>query len=416
MTCRLAALLCFVAALFLGGCSTLHPEQRSTYALNARLAVDDPAFLRSLDNFGGTMVRGNDAQLLEDGDGVFPAMLRDIAAARFTVNLETYIYQNDEAGRLFADALMAASRRGVQVRLMPDAQGSKLGKLRDELLAAGVICRDYRPARTHAYYGRRTHRKLLIVDGRIGYAGGFCIDRRWLGKARHKEEWHDSTARITGPVVAQMQAIFGEDWTYTTGEILAGESFYPKLETSGGMTAHTMKASKGDASSLPKMLYFMAIEASRKSIHIQNSYFLPDEQIRAALIAAARRGVEVKVMVPGAHTDVPPVRLASRHDYGELLQGGVRIFEYQPTMIHSKTMVVDGLFSTIGSINLDARSMSKNAEESVSFYDSRFAASVEAMFGRDLKLCHEITYDAWKHRGFPARFFEMFSSWFEPLY
>ena len=416
MTRRLAAFMALVAALFFGGCSTLHPEQRSTYALSAPLAVEDPAFLRSLDNFGGTMVPGNDARLLEDGDGVFPAMLRDIAKAQSTVNLETYIYKDDEAGRMFADALIAASRRGVQVRLMPDAQGSKLGKLRDELIAAGVICKDYRPARTHAYFGRRTHRKLLIIDGRIGYTGGFCIDRRWLGRARNQEEWHDSTARITGPVVAQMQSVFGEDWTYTTGEILAGERFYPKLEATGSMAAHAMKASKGDASSLPKMLYFMAIEASRKSIHIQNSYFLPDEQIRAALIAAARRGVEVRVMVPGPHSDVPPVRLASRHDYGELLQGGVRIFEYQPTMIHSKVLVVDGLFSTIGSINLEARSMSKNAEESVSLYDRGFAASVEAMFQRDVKRCHEITYDAWKHRGVPARFFEMFSSWFEPLY
>ena len=413
---RIPTLVLLAAALVHAGCSTLHPEQRSTYSLNAPLAVDDPAFVRSLDNFGGTLVAGNDAQLLENGDGVFPAMLRDIAHAQSTVNLETYIFKDDEAGRMFADALMAASRRGVQVRLMPDAQGSKLGKLREELIAAGVICRDYRPARTHAYYGRRTHRKLLIVDGRIGYTGGFCIDRRWLGRARHKGEWHDSTARITGPVVAQMQSIFGEGWTYTTGEILAGEKFYPTLDPAGAMAGHAMKASKGDASSLPKMLYFMAIEGSRKSIHIQNSYFLPDDQIRAALIAAARRGVDVKVMVPGPHADVPPVRLASRHDYGELLQAGIRIFEYQPTMIHSKNLVVDGLFSTIGSINLDARSMSKNAEESVSFYDRRFAASLEAMFERDLKLCREVTYDAWKNRGFSARFFEMFSSWFEPLY
>jgi cardiolipin synthase len=416
MTRRIFALPGLAAALICSGCASLNPEQRSTYTLNAPLAVEDPAFLRSLDNFGGTMVQGNDARLLENGDGIFTAMLEDISRAKSTVSLETYIFKPDEAGRRFADALMAASRRGVQVRLLVDAQGSKLGKLREEMTAAGVICKDYRPASTHAYYGRRTHRKLLIVDGRIGYTGGFCIDRRWLGSARNKEEWHDSAARVTGPVVAQMQAVFGEDWTYTTGEILAGEAFYPKLEPAGAMLAHAMKSSKGDASSLPKMLYFMALSASRRSIHIQNSYFLPDDQIRAALIAAAQRGVDVRVMVPGPHTDVPPVRLASRHDYGELLQGGVRIFEYQPTMIHSKILVIDGLFSTIGSINLDARSMSKNAEESVSFYDREFAASIEAMFERDLKLCREITYDAWKHRGASTRFFEMFSSWFEPLY
>ena len=416
MTCRNPGLVVLVAVSVLEAGCALNPEQRSSYSLNTPLTVDEPAFLRSLDTFGSTMVKGNDAVVLEDGDGMFPPMLEDIGQAKTSVNLETYIFMNDEVGRMFADALIAARRRGVQVRLMVDAQGSKLGKLREELTAAGVICNDYRPARTHAYYGRRTHRKLLIVDGKIGYTGGFCIDRRWLGSARTKEEWHDSAVRVTGPVVAQMQAIFGEDWTFTTGEILAGDVFYPKLEATGSMLAQAMKSSKGDASSLSKLLYFLAIEASRKSLHIQNSYFLPDDQIHAALIKAARRGVDVKVIVPGAHTDVPLVRMASRHEYGSLLTGGVRIFEYQPTMVHSKILVVDGIFSTIGSINLDPRSMSKNAEENVSFYDRTFGESMEAMFQRDLRLCKEITYDAWKHRGVSARFFEMISGWFEPLY
>jgi Phosphatidylserine/phosphatidylglycerophosphate/cardiolipin synthases and related enzymes len=417
MTCRISGLLVLGAlALVESGCATLNHEQRSSYTLNTPLAIEDLAFLRSLDTFGSAMVKGNDAVVLENGDGIFPAMLKDIEQAKTSVNLEIYIFKPDEVGRMFTDAMIAAKRRGVQVRLLADAQGSKLGKLREELTAAGVFCKYYRPARSHAYFGRRTHRKLLIVDGKIGYTGGFCIDRRWLGSARTKEEWHDSAVRVTGPVVAQMQSIFGEDWTFTTGEILAGEVFYPRLETTGSMLSQAMKSSKGDSSSLPKLLYFLAIEASRKSIHIQNPYFLPDEQISTALIKAALRGVDVKVMVPGHHMDIPPVRMASRHDFGPLLKGGIKIFEYQPTMIHSKTLVVDGLFSTIGSINFDARSMSTNAEESVSFYDRSFADSMEAMFQRDLKLCKEITYEAWRHRGASARFFEMFSSWFEPLY
>lgn len=416
MTCRNSGLVLLLAVAVLEVGCALNRDQRSTFTLNAPVTVDEPAFLRSLDTFGSTMVKGNDAVVLEDGDGIFPAMLADIGQAKTSVNLETYIFKNDEAGRMFADALIAARRRGVQVRLMVDAQGSKLDELREQLTSAGVICRDYRPARTHAYYGRRTHRKLLIVDGKIGYTGGWCIDRRWLGSARNKDEWHDSGVRVTGPVVAQMQAIFGEGWTFTTGEILAGELFYPKLEATGSMLSQAMKSSKGDASSLPKLLYFLAIEASRKSIHIQNPYFLPDEQIRNVLIKAAQRGVDVKVMVPGHHMDIPMVRMASRREFGSLLKGGVKIFEYQPAMMHSKALVVDGIFSTIGSINLDPLSMSKNAEESVSFYDRAFSDSMEAMFQRDLKLCKEITYDAWKHRGFSARFFEILSSWFEPLY
>ncbi len=417
MNRSLASKMALAIAVLSGpGCSFLNPGQRSHYTLNEPLAVDDPAFLRSLDNFGSVMVGGNSAELLENGDGTFPAMLKDIREAQTSVNLELYIFMPDDAGRPFADAMIETSRRGVPVRLLVDAQGSKLGSLRAELEAAGVICKDYRPASGYSALGRRTHRKLLVVDGKIGYTGGFGIEKRWLGNARNKKEWHDSTVRVTGPVVGQMQAIFGEDWTFTTGEILAGESLYPKLKPTGTMSSQAMKASKGDASSLPKMLYFMAIHGSRKTIHIQNAYFLPDAQIRKALIDAAQRGVDVKVMVPGPHIDVPTVRMASRREYGSLLEGGVKIFEYQPTMIHCKTLVVDGVFSTIGSINFDQRSMSQNAEESVSFYDRPFADLLEAMFQRDLLLSKEVTHEAWKHRGASARFAETFSRMFQPLY
>ncbi len=391
-------------------------HQRDHFNFSPSFSVEDLQFRRSLDSVGSVMVGGNLAALLENGDGVFPPMTKDIREAKVSVNLETYIFNPDEAGRRLADAMIEAAHRGVQVRLLVDAQGGKLGDLRKELEAAGVICRIYRPARRYAIFGRRTHRKLVIVDGKIGYTGGFGIDKRWLGNARDKTEWHDSAVRVTGPVVAQMQAIFSEDWTFTTGEILAGDTFYPKTEQTGSMQSQAIKASKGDASSLPKMLYFMAIQAARKTIHIQNAYFLPDRQIREALVAAVQRGVDVKVMVPGTHMDVPLVRLASRYHYGPLLKGGVKIYEYRPTMLHDKTVVVDGLFSTIGSINFDARSMSKNAEESLSFYDRSFAESMEAMFRRNLERCHEVTYDAWRHRGLSARISESVSWIWEPYY
>lgn len=401
------------AALAQDGCVS---NQRIKYKFQPPFAVEDPQFRRSLQNLGSGIVGGNSAELLENGDGLFPVMLKDIREAVVSVDLETFIFKPDEVGRQFAGAMIEAARRGVRVRLLIDAQGSKLGPLREELEAAGVSVRDYRPAPRYAILGRRTHRKLMVIDGTIGYTGGFCFDKRWLGDARDKTEWHDSSVRVTGPVVSQMQSIFTEDWTFTTGEILAGDAFYPKLETTGSMESQAIKSSKGDASSLPKMLYFMAIQAARKSIHIQNAYFLPDGQIREALVRAARRGVDVKVMVPGTHMDIKPVRLASRKHYGDLLQGGVKIFEYQPAMIHSKSLVVDGIFSTIGSINLDMRSMSKNAEVSISFYDRGFSNTIEAMFQRDLVKSHEITYEAWKHRGLSTRFFETISWCFEPLY
>jgi cardiolipin synthase len=404
-----------LAATLAFGCA-LNPDQRNHYRFSPSFAIEDPQFRRSLDNVGSVMVAGNDATLLENGDGIFGRMLEDIQQARKTINIEIYIYMNDEAGRLFTDALIEAARRGVSVRLLADAQGSKLGPLRDEMIAAGVHCRSYRPAPGYAIYGRRTHRKIVVVDGQIGYTGGFCIDKRWLGNARDKSEWHDSAARVSGPVVAQMQAIFSEDWTFTTGEILAGDDFYPKLEPAGTMQAQAIKSSKGDASSLPKMLYFMAIQAAKTSIHIQNAYFLPDEQIRNALVAAAGRGVDVKVLVPGSKNDVALVRLASQHYYGALLKGGVRIFEYQPTMLHDKNLIVDGMFATIGSINLDVRSMSKNAEVSLSFYDRGFATLMEEMFARNLADCREISYDSWKKRGSTKKFAEAMSHMFEPYY
>jgi cardiolipin synthase A/B len=387
-------------------------SQRDTFTFRPPFTVEDPQFRRSLDSVGSVMVGGNSAELLENGDGVFPAMIKDIREAKESVNIEVYIFKPDKAGRLFADAMIEVERRGVQVRLLIDAQGGKLGSLREELEVAGVKCVDYRPGRV----GKRTHRKLVIVDGRIGYTGGFGIDERWLGNARDKSEWRDTSVRVTGPVVAQMQAIFSEDWTYTTGEILAGNMFYPTTETTGAMQSQAIKSSQGDVSSLPKMLYYMAIQAARKSIRIQNAYFLPDKQIREALVSAVQRGVDVQVMVPGTHIDIPMVRQASRHHYGPLLKGGVKIYEYQPTMLHSKNVVVDGLFSTIGSINFDALSMSKNAEESLSFYDRTFSEMMEAMFERDLKRCNEVTYEAWKHRGFAARTAEVFSRLWEPYY
>ena len=225
-----------------------------------------------------------------------------------------------------------------------------------------------------------------------------------------------SMVRATGPVSAQMQAIFSEDWTYTTGEILSGDKFYPEIAPAGKVPAQAIKVTRGDSSSLAKMLYFMAIQSAQKSIYIQNAYFVPDRQIRQALIQAAKRGVDVRIMVPGRHIDVPLVRMASRLHYGEMLVGGVKIFEYNTTMMHNKNAVIDGLFSIVGSINFDARSLRQNAEDSFAFYDRDFAARMEAMFAADQKTCHEVTYDKWKRRGAEQRLAELVSAVFQPIY
>jgi cardiolipin synthase A/B len=422
--CVLLLCLGLISGLGSTGCTVISDivgsEKRVVYKFDRGFVVTDPAFRRSLDTFGTQMVAGNTAQLLNNGVEIFPVMTKAIREAKVSVNLETYIFQPDDAGRQFADAMIEAAQRGVEVRLLIDDVGSKLGDLQAPLEAAGVKWRKYRPVRLFSIYkvGNRTHRKILVVDGKIAFTGGLGISEQWLGDARNSKEWRDVQVMVTGPVADQMQAIFAEDWTYTTGEILAGEKFYPKKNDgkAGPVMAQAIKASRGDASSLAKMLYYVAIKSAATSIHIQNAYFVPDKQVRDALIAAVQRGVDVKVMVPGRHIDLPMVRQASWLHYGDMLKGGVKIYEYRDTMFHNKTMVVDGLFSTIGSINFDTRSRNANAEESLAFYDKDFAAKVEAMFQKDLQRCDEISLHEFEHRGLGKRVSEVLSYIWEPYY
>jgi len=412
-------LLSLALLLLASGCTVLTVDKRRSYEFKPEFTVSDPTFRRSLDTFGNALVGGNRAEILNNGDAIVGGMTGAIREARRTVNLESYIFKNDKAGELFADALIGAAKRGVEVRVLVDGTGSShswgiLNRMRD----AGVQVYKYHPVRLWSLYkiDHRTHRKILVVDGAVSFTGGFCIADKWLGDARNPEEWRDMMVRATGPVSAQMQAIFAEDWTYTTGEILAGDRFYPKIEPAGEILAQGIKVSRGDSSSLAKMLYVVAIESAAKSIHIQNAYFVPDRQIRESLMRAARRGVDVRIMVPGRPIDMPVVRMASRFHYGDLLQAGVKIYEYNRTMMHNKDAVIDGLFSLIGSINVDARSLRGNAEDSLAFYDRDFAARLEATFEEDQKSCREVTYASWKRRGVEQRLAELVSVFFQPLY
>jgi cardiolipin synthase len=415
---RLFTCLIALAALAQTPGCTSTATKRHTYHFNHPIPPQDPAFRRSLESLGNQMVKGNRAELLRNGDQIFPAMVHTIDEARRTVNLETYIFKDDRAGSLMTNALLAAQRRGVEVRVLIDGLGGHPGALLDEMKKAGVDARIFDPIRLWNLHriGRRTHRKILVVDGTVCFTGGLGIENRWLGNARNPQEWRDTQVKATGPVAAQMQAIFGEDWTYATGEILAGNKFYPEIAPAGDLQAQAIKVSRGDASSLAKMLYYVAIQSAVKSIDIQNAYFLPDGQVRQALVDAAQRGVTVRIMVPGKHDDVMLVRMASRSSYGGLLEGGVKVYEYLDTMLHSKTAVVDGILSIIGSINFDTRSMEKNAEESLAFYDRGFAAKVSAMFEDDLKHCREVDYERWRRRDVGDRIAEVLSAFWTPFY
>jgi cardiolipin synthase A/B len=392
------------------GCSYIFSEKRTVYQFDPAYGVDSPQFIRSLDGLGTEMVSGNQARLLENGDAIFPEMLESIAGARESINLEIYIFDHGSIATRFAAALAERARAGVEVRLLVDGWGSDLGPLEPELVAAGAKVRIYKPLKLYSIdrVGNRTHRRILTIDGRIGFCGGIGIDDRWKGDARDPSEWRDTMIRIEGPVVTQLQHVFAQDWVHTTGEVLNGDRQFPAIDPEGSMLAQAIAASRADAISTSKLVLYMAIQAARRSIWIENAYFVPDRQIREGLIQAARRGVDVKVIVPGAHTDSPNVRLAAHYHYGELLQAGVAIYEYRPTMMHNKVMAVDQVWSTVGSINFVNRSMKKNAEVNIAVYDRAFAIEVEKMVLADLARCDVLTLAEWNKRGLFDRAGELF--------
>jgi cardiolipin synthase len=408
----------FCTLLALGGCAFIFSEKRTVYHFDPGYGVDSPEFVRSLDGLGTEMVSGNGARLLENGDRIFPAMLEAISRAERSINLEIYIFDHGVIATRFAAALAERARAGVEVRILVDGWGSNLGPLEADLTAAGAIVRIYKPLKLYSIdrVGNRTHRRILTIDGRVGFCGGVGIDDRWKGDARDPSEWRDTMIEIEGPVVLQLQHVFAQDWVHTTGDVLNGNRQFPDAPPAGAMFAQTIAAARADSISMSKLVLYMAIQAARRSIWIENAYFVPDRQIREGLAAAARRGVDVKVIVPGAHTDAPNVRMAAHYHYGELLEAGVAIYEYRPTMMHNKVMVVDGVWSTIGSINFVNRSMTKNAEVNLAVYDRAFASEVEKMVLSDLARCDVLTEAEWKKRGLPVRIGELFFFLFSENY
>ena len=394
----------------LPGCSYFFSETRTVYQYEPSYGVDSPEFRRSLDAFGTEMVTNNRATVLRNGDATFAAIFEAIAQAHESINIELYIFDQGSLGTEFARALSERARAGIEVRLLVDGFGSSLGVLADEMRTAGVRVAVYKPLRIYSLdrVGHRTHRRILVVDGRIGFSGGFAIDDRWRGNARGPTEWRETNIRVEGPVASQLQRVFFEDWVHTTGEVLHGGKQFPFVEPAGDVLAQAVGSSRNEQSSMAKLLYYMAIQAARKRIWIENAYFVPDSQIRQGLVAAAARGVDVKILVPGKYIDSPNVRLASRFHYGELLDGGVEIYEYLPTMLHNKVMVVDSLWTAIGSTNFVNRSFKKNAEVSIAVYDRPFAREVESTINDDLGVSERFTKEKWKKRGFLARFGELF--------
>jgi len=352
--------------------------------------------------FGPALMPGNRARALVNGDRIFPEMLEAIRGARKTITFEMYIYAQGEVGEAFTQAFVERARAGVKIHFLYDALGSGQidKKYLKRLKEAGVEIAEYNPLRwnTLAQMNNRTHRKLMVVDGRIGFTGGAGVQDQWSGNAQDPAHWRDSHFRVEGPAVAQMQAAFMENWIETTGAVLHGEAYFPKLEPSGRQLAQVMLSSPGGGGESMQLLYLLSITAAVKSISLANSYFVPDEVEAEALAAAARRGARVRVIVPGPYMDNKIVRRASRSAWGPLLRSGVEIYEYQPTMYHVKSMVVDGLWTTVGSTNFDTRSFSTNDEANLNILDAEFGAQQEKIFEEDLKQSRRITLEEWEGR------------------
>ena len=389
------------------------PEKTLERKIEHRYAVSDPQFRREMGVLlGPGIVPGNTVTDLENGDEIFPSMLEAIRGARKTITFETYIYWSGDIGQRFADALAERARNGVAVKVMLDWAGSI--KMDDALLeqikAAGVEVHQYRPLKWYnlGRLNNRTHRKLLVVDGRVGFTGGVGIADQWEGHAEDPDHWRDLHFRIEGPVVAQFQAAFNDNWIKTTGVVLNGADYFPPLERMGDMDAHMFVASPAGGSESMHLMYLMAIAAAERSIDLEAAYFVPDDLIIKALLAARHRGVRVRVILPGKHIDSETVRLASKAHWGELLLAGVEIYEYQPTMMHNKLLVVDGLLTSVGSTNFDVRSFRLNDEASLNVYDAAFAARMTEVFEADLKPTVRYTHDMWQRRPLKEKLFEKF--------
>ncbi|MDQ3918857.1 MAG: phospholipase D-like domain-containing protein [Acidobacteriota bacterium] len=377
--------------------------------------LDSPDFLRMIEALTDAQVRGGGSvEVLTNGEVYYEAELEAISRARRSVNLEAYIFQKGEVADRFVKALAERARAGVKVKLVLDAAGSfaSWDSYFRELTRAGGRVAWYHPLRWHNWprYNNRTHRELIVIDGRVGFVGGSGVADHWLIPRGDKRRWRDTMFRVEGDLVLSLQATFAENWLESSGEILAGEEYFPGLESKGGLSAFVVNSSPtSGGSTRARILFQMLLASARESILITTPYFLPDRSARREMVRAVKeRGVRLEIITPGVHSDHMLTRSSSRRLFGDLLRAGARIHEYQPGMIHAKTMVVDGAWSVVGTTNFDNRSFGLNDEVNLAAFDRGLAARVAADFARDRAESREITYDEWRSRPLWERAYEQF--------
>lgn len=378
-------------------------EKKIQARIKPLYGVEDAQFLRSMSSLlGPHLIGGNYVTPLVNGVEIFPSMLEAIRSARYTITFETFIYWSGAIGTEFADALSERARDGVKVHVLLDWMGSTKmdDTLLNEMKDAGVEIERYHPVRwyTLTKLNNRTHRKLLIVDGKVGFTGGVGIADPWTGNGGDKDHWRDSHYRVEGPVVADMQGTFIENWLQTTGDVLHGPHYFPALESAGDVMAQMFRSDPGEGSESVRLMYLLSISSARKSIKLSAAYFIPDDLSVQTLVEASRRGVHIQIIVPGSQVDTETTRRASRARWGPLLEAGIEIYEYQPTMFHCKIMVVDSVWTSVGSTNFDNRSFRLNDEANLNVYDRAFAQTQLEDFEVDLSHTRRWTLEDYRNR------------------
>ena len=408
IACAALVLLCMVLVVFIWSIKR-HRDPHIHVECEAPIQ-DLVASLAGLTH--GMEVEGNSVEILEDGD-FFEAVMEAIAGARKSVHFETFLWKAGKLGAKVTDTLCAKAREGVTVRVLVDANGCKdMGDdACEKLCAAGVKFARFHPLklRNIGVMNERDHRKIVVLDGCTAFVGGHCVVDEWGGSGYGSKPYHDISVRLAGPAVHQVQSAFSENWVEVTGELFAGEDYFPKCEPQGDLKVHVARVKPEGSAPAVKILHHMAICTAKKRLWIQNPYFLPEPEAIDAMGKAVQRGVDIRVMVPTKEaSDMPMVQIAAHRNFSRLLQAGVRIFEYPTTLLHQKVMVVDGVWSAVGSTNFDDRAFEINDEITIGIVGETFAGKLEAIFERDAKACKEVDPEEWERRGFVPRVKENF--------
>ena len=403
-----------LASLLLWSCGTVLRVKQTP-----EITVGEAKFFRTIEaHTDAPVTSGNRIDVLLNGDETFPVMLDEIRKAKSSITFAQYLYEDGSIARELAQAFAERCRAGVKTTILLDSHGS--GKVPSEIIAtmkvAGCTVEYFRRIEADGIifpwkllrYNYRSHRRVLVIDGRVGFTGGYGISEAWTGNGRIPEHWRDTNARIEGPVVRFLQTAFAESWLEATGIAIGGDDYFPHLEPKGNLSAQIVKSSPTGGSFQNYMLFLLSINSAKTSVLITNPYFIPDEVMTDALLKAKGRGVYVVVLLPGK-SDSRFTYTASRSHYGKLLLGGVKVFEYQASLMHAKTIVADGVWATIGSTNFDNRSFALNQEINLTVYDKGTAQKLEKIFSDDLTYSKEITYEAWQSRGIFERLFDFFS-------